>query len=93
MTACKTRLYRALPKPVVLALLAVAASAASTSVIGQEKPVHARLSVASFSWFQNAPEYAVANADTQQTSVVIFGNNEYICSPAGFGQHSHCYSR
>lgn len=91
MTARPTALSRGLPKALAVTLLALAGSAAATTAIGQEIPGRARLYPANFSWFQNAASYAAADMETPRANLVIFGGNEYVCSPAGFGQHSYCY--
>ena len=92
MFNCTTSLSSSLQNKLLLALIAVVSSLATTAV-GQEKIIHVSMYSSSFSWFQNATESTVTSVEPPPLDVVIFGSNEYICSPAGFGQHSRCYGR
>ena len=52
----------------------------------------------SFSWFANrAPVLqgqSPSNARAQRQAVAVtWGKSNWVCSPAGFGQRSTCYSR
>lgn len=52
----------------------------------------------SFNWYANrAPvlqDQAQLNARAQRQAVALtWGKSKWVCSPAGFGQRSTCYSR
>lgn len=60
------------------------------------KPVTARGEVISFNWLagkSTARKPAATPASANVRSGLNLGGGSYVCSPAGFGRQSRCFSR
>jgi hypothetical protein len=73
--------------------LLVAAALFSLPMAGHAQNGASSSSASGFSWFANAPSAATAQSRAQQrANLVINSSRTWICSPAGFGKRSTCFS-
>ncbi|WP_434286930.1 hypothetical protein [Celeribacter sp. SCSIO 80788] len=86
-----------LSRAVLTAAFAVAVMAAGNPVLASQTETGAQKTTVGgsgntrFDWLAAGKE--VADADMTTTSPMPQGSGSWICSPAGFGNHSRCYRR
>jgi hypothetical protein len=84
---------------VMLAVMTANASRADVSALSSSDPVRpfdlvdglSSEMMLAFDWFSNAAPILPGTTATRSLRKVIPGRGGWICSPAGFGQHSTCY--
>lgn len=88
--------------PLAIALMASVSLSGAYAQSGAGAPRAVSVVLASgvtFNWLvkkhvarSKAVENAVLVASEDATPTTIYGRGSYICSPAGFGQKSHCHA-